>query len=250
MGLDDPRALLCAAALALTPASLGAGQSCTEDAMIVFDGSGSMAEIGFNQIGVPRISEARAAVARVIPEIAAVRRLGLVIYGPAGDRTCQNIDLRFGPQWQAGPRVVAEVQALRPAGGTSLTEAVRRAADALGASRNSGDVVLVTDGKETCGGQPCQLAATLAAEAPGITVHVIGFKVRGDHFDWAQTDFSNETTVAECLAERTGGHYVSAETVDELVGALRVTLGCNVFGLGTGGLRVLAGSPSVGAPDD
>ena len=47
---------------------------CTEDAMIVFDGSGSMAEIGYNAIGVPRISEARMAMRRVIPSVAAARR--------------------------------------------------------------------------------------------------------------------------------------------------------------------------------
>lgn len=229
MRLDDPLALVRAAALALLTASpLGAGQSCTEDAMIVFDGSGSMAEIGFNQIGVPRISEARTALARVIPEIAAVRRLGLLIYGPAGDRTCRNIDLRFAPQWQAAPRIIADVKALRPA-------------DVLGAPADSGTVVLVTDGKETCGGRPCALAAELAAQAPGLTVHVIGFKVRGDHFDWSRTDQPKQSTVAQCLADRTGGRYVGAETVDELVGALRVTLGCNVFGLGAGPTRALAG---------
>ena len=45
-------------------------------------------------------------------------------------------------------------------------------------------IVLLTDGKETCGGSPCQLAGTLAAEAHDLTVHVIGFKVRDDHFGW------------------------------------------------------------------
>jgi Ca-activated chloride channel family protein len=229
------RALVCAL-LPLTPvAPLQAGERCTEDAMIVFDGSGSMAEIGFNQIGTPRISEARAALRRALPPIASMRRLGLVIYGPGGDRTCRNIDLRFGPQWRAAPRIQAEVDALRPAGGTPLTEAVRRAAEALDYTRQPGTVVLVTDGKETCQGTPCQLAATLAADAPGLTVHVIGYKVRGDHFSWENPDYEDATSVARCLADYTGGHYVSAETVEQLIGALRVTLGCNVLGaLGRG----------------
>ena len=240
MRLYDPLAPVLAAALALAPAPTGAGQSCTEDAMIVFDGSGSMAEIGSTGIGVPRISEARTALNRVIPEIAAARRLGLVIYGPAGDRTCRNIDLRFAPQWQAAPRLLADVQALRPAGGTSLTDAVKRAAEVLGAPGNSGAVVLVTDGKETCGGQPCQLASELAATAPGLTVHVIGFKVRDGWPDRGRAEASGDATVARCLADRTGGRYVGAETVDELVGALRVTLGCNVFGQASGRARRLA----------
>lgn len=221
---------VCLAASLGVPAATGAGESCTEDAMIVFDGSGSMAEIGYNAIGVPRISEARDAMRRAIPAIATVRRLGLVIYGPSGDRTCANTDLRFAPQWEAGPRILADVDALRPAGGTSLTESVRRAAETLDYTRQSGTVVLVTDGKETCGGAPCLLAAEIAAIAPGLTVHVIGFKVRSDHFDWAKPDDPAGTTVARCLADRTGGHYVSAETVDQLIGALRTTLACNVLG--------------------
>lgn len=223
-----PRVFAIAAAV-LAPFAGGAGESCTEDAMIVFDGSGSMAEIGYNAIGVPRISEARTAIRQVIPAIASNRRLGLVIYGPSGDRTCSNTDLRFPPQWEAGPRIIADVEALLPAGGTSLTESVKRAAEALDYTRQPGTVVLVTDGKETCGGAPCALAAEIAAMAPGLTVHVIGFKVRGEHFDWANPNVPG-VTVARCLADRTGGRYVRAESVDELIGALRVTLGCNVLG--------------------
>lgn len=34
------------------------------------------------------------------------------------------------------------------------------------------------------------------------------------------------TTVAECLADRTGGRYVSAETVEELADTLQELLGC------------------------
>ena len=224
------RPVILALALGTTPA--GAGESCTEDAMIVFDGSGSMAEIGFNQIGIPRITEAREALHRVLPAIAAARRLGLVIYGPAGDRTCRNTRLHFGPQWDAAPRITAEIDALRPVGGTPLTEGVRLAAEALEYRERPGAVVLVTDGDETCGGMPCQLAAELAADGAGLTVHVIGFKVRGRHFSWdpAQSDYTQATTVARCLADRTGGQYLSAETVEELIGALRVTLGCNVYG--------------------
>ncbi|MGP6087354.1 vWA domain-containing protein [Antarctobacter jejuensis] len=235
------RLLACVlAAAALTaPLASGAGESCTEDAMIVFDGSGSMAEIGYNAIGVPRISEARTAIRRVIPTVAAQRRLGLVIYGPSGDRTCSNTDLRFPPQWQAGPRIIADVEALHPAGGTSLTESVRQAVETLDYTRKPGTVVLVTDGKETCGGAPCQLAAEIAAIAPEMTVHVIGFKVRGRHFDWANPD-APAVTVARCLADQTGGKYVRAESVDELIGALRVTLGCNILGSVSPERRVLS----------
>ncbi len=223
--------LLTCLSLALPAATAtGAGESCTEDAMIVFDGSGSMAEMGFNMIGEPRIYEARQAVRDVIPDVAALRRLGLVIYGPGGDRTCDNVDLRFGPQWNAAPRIIADIEEMWPAGDTALTESVRRAAETLRYKEKPGTVVLVTDGKETCGGAPCELAEHIARSAPGLTVHVIGFKVRGDHFDWGETDYTDAVTVARCLADDTGGTYVNAETAQDLVGALRRTLGCNLMG--------------------
>jgi Ca-activated chloride channel family protein len=223
-GMIPSRLLLCASLMA----PIMADARCTDDAMIVFDGSGSMAEMGFNLLDEPRIFEARRAMAQVLPEIAASRRLGLVIYGPGGADGCDGIDLRFRPVHDAAPRIVGAVDALEPGGDTALTIAVERAAAALPAA---GAIVLVTDGKETCGGAPCSLAADLAADAAGLTVHVIGFKVRGDHFGWdsAAPDYAEAETVARCLADRTGGTYVSAETVDDLIAAFRRTLGCDLL---------------------
>ena len=81
-------------------------EQCTEDAMIVFDGSGSMAETGFNNIGGPRIIEARTAMRKVIPQVAQVRRLGLMTYGPgAEENACRNIALALEPEWGNGPLI-------------------------------------------------------------------------------------------------------------------------------------------------
>ena len=61
MGRGMTRGAIFPLLLALSlPAA--ASEDCTEDAMIVFDGSGSMAEMGFNQIDEPRIFSARRAV--------------------------------------------------------------------------------------------------------------------------------------------------------------------------------------------
>ena len=223
------RALIASLAVfALAPAA-AEETGCGDDAMIVFDGSGSMAEMGFNDIEEPRIFDARRAMADVIPDIAARRRLGLVVYGPGAD-ACAGVDLKFSPIADAAPRLLGEVNALQPAGDTPLTEAVKRAADVLIAESGGGVVVLVTDGKETCGGAPCQLAVELSDQR--ITLHVIGFKVRGSHFAWGSTgsnDYSDSEAVSRCLADRTGGVYVHTETLDQLKAALRTTLGCQIM---------------------
>lgn len=207
-----------------------ATDNCAADAMIVFDGSGSMAEMGFNDISEPRIFEARRAIAEAVPEIALTRRLGLVVYGPNGEDECTGLDLRFPPTANAAGAVVDAVNTLEPSGSTPLTQAVRIAADQLQYKTKPAAIVLVTDGKETCGGLPCALASDLRNEGADTTVHVIGFKVRSQFFSWnSQSDGGAPESVARCLSDQTGGTYTNAETLDQLTKALRATLGCKLL---------------------
>ena len=227
-------ATLIALAVPLAPATLHSAAGCAEEAMLVFDGSASMAELGFDTTRKTRIAEAREALRDAMPDITPVRRVGLLTYGPGANAdSCSNIDLRFAPRDNAANAIIAEIDALAPKGLTALADSVRAASDTLRATSGPGIVVLVTDGNETCGGRPCALGAALASENTALTVHVIGFKVVVDFFSWdnpEQQDVGAGNTVAKCLAARTGGLYVSTETVDELADALRVTLGCTLVG--------------------
>lgn len=218
--------LALAAALIGSPVAL-AEPSCTADAIVVFDGSASMAEPGPGSTGEPRIIPAREAMHRAMPGIALSRRLGLVIYGPGNQRkSCDNVDLRFPPIPDAAPRITGAVDALLPDGNTPLTKAVRSAAEALEYTSRPGVVVLVTDGRETCGGSPCALGAELAATAADMTVHVIGFQMQPDQDGHPSLRPDNSVHKADCLAKKTGGQVVTTETVEELVDALRETLVC------------------------
>jgi Ca-activated chloride channel family protein len=212
----------------LAAGPLFAAETCVEDAMIVFDGSGSMAEAGFNLLDEPRIYEARRALEVAMPPIASQRRLGMVVYGPGGTDECNGINLAFAPRADAAPSVIATANQVQPEGATALTEGVALAARVLEYQTKPGIVVLVTDGKETCGGTPCMLAAELMATAVDLTIHVIGFKVRGEHFSWGETKshYTDAETASRCMADDTGGLYVPAETVEELVAAFHATLGC------------------------
>lgn len=226
-------ALLAAVLLPVGPASTQGAVGCARDAMLVFDGSASMNELSFDLQRETRIVAAREALRDAMPDITPFRRVGLLTYGPGPRDACANIDLRFGPRDNAAEAIIAEIDALAPKGLTPLASSVRQASEALDYRNKAGIVVLVTDGNETCGGRPCALGTALAAEARDLTVHVIGFKVVVDFFSWdnpEQQDVGAGNTVAKCLADRTGGSYVSTETVDELADALRVTLGCALIG--------------------
>jgi Ca-activated chloride channel family protein len=220
--------------IALSAASMSRAEDsligCNQDAMLVFDASGSMASMGYNGLDVPRIFEARDALRNVLPQVTPFRNLGLVIYGPGPRDACSNIDLRLEPKPDAAAAILAEVDQVQPEGKTPLTRAVDLAADVLNSDERPGVIVLVTDGRETCGGAPCALAEQLLESSPDLTVHVIGFKIRGETYDPARFEDGGFEkggyTVAQCLADQTGGLYVHAETTDELANALQETLGC------------------------
>ncbi|MEL6647672.1 MAG: VWA domain-containing protein [Pseudomonadota bacterium] len=229
-------ALLTALAIGAS-GSVDATGSCATDAMLVFDGSASMGEISFSARAPTRLEDARLAMHRAMPEIAPFRRVGLLVYGPGGDTGCSGIDLRFAPVAEAADQVVGEIDQLTPNGLTPIAASVRAAAEALDYERAPGIVVLVTDGNETCGGRPCALGEELAQTGADLTVHVIGFKVVYDPFSWNSPEaqsYDGGKTVAKCLADFTGGMFVSTETVDELADALRETLGCALIGQGAG----------------
>ena len=199
---------------------------CRDDAMLVFDGSGSMAGRGFDQAGPTRIDEARAALARVLPEVEDRRDIGLVTYGQGA--AC-GVVLEFPPRPRAAAPILATLARVDPSGLTPLADAVERGAEALGYRTRPATVVLVTDGNDTCGGRPCARIERLAAGAHALTIHVLGFQVVGD-VATAGTGLSGllprGEVEARCMAERTGGRYALADTMPELIAALRAVLGC------------------------
>jgi Ca-activated chloride channel family protein len=86
-------------------------------------------------------------------------------------------------------------------------------------------VVLVSDGKETCEGDPCALVKELKASGIKFTMHVVGFDVTPE-----------ETKQLECIAKAGGGEYFAAKNAGEFkkaaeevvekanpIGELRVT---------------------------
>lgn len=220
---------VCPAALALIAALAGSAAAqaqdetrtpCTEDAMIVFDASGSMAGNMVQGLfsAITRIDEVRKALAQVLPNAAKFRKIGLITYGPGPYAQC-NVSLDFRPMPNAAEPIMSVVNALNPAGKTPLVEAVKRAAQVLD---YQGTIVLLTDGEETCGGAPCDLGKLLKASGTGrLTVHVIGYQLRGFRWTGAQSFLD-----VKCLAEETGGLYITAENRQDLIKAFEKTLGC------------------------
>lgn len=207
------------------PASAGDAPSCTDDAMIVFDASGSMSGMLRTGVRESRIDRVRKALEAVLPQIERHRKLGLIVYGPELGVTyqskaqCDNINLRFAPIPNAAKRIIKDVNELVPSGVTPLTAAISQAAEVLHFRDKPSVIVLLTDGQETCGGAPCAMVDDLVRQASALRIHVINYTIR-DPFG-IRAPFG-----ASCIADRTGGIYVPVETLEELVEAFRKALGC------------------------
>jgi Mg-chelatase subunit ChlD len=123
------------------------------------------------------------------------------------------------------------IAGLRPLGQTPIAYALNQAARDFGATQNDRAVVLVTDGIESCGGDPVQAARELREQ--GITVHIIGFGL-GNGAD-------EDTASLQAVANASGGHYVTAGSAEELKDALVQTVATS-FSVFKGNTAVASGS--------
>jgi Ca-activated chloride channel family protein len=107
------------------------------------------------------------------------------------------------------------VDGLTPKGKTPLSAAVKHAAEALKYTEEKATVILISDGVETCNLDPCALGTELEKLGVDFTAHVIGFDV-------AKVE---DQKGLRCLAENTGGKFISAANAGELNGTKSVGLG-------------------------
>ncbi len=181
--------------------------SRTGDTIIVVDASGSM----WGQVdGEAKIEIARRIFVDLLHDWPAEQRLGVMAYGHRRKGDCTDIEqiMEVGPVDAA--IAVERIDALKPKGRTPLTDAVEQAAEALRYKDVPATVILLTDGIETCDRDPCQLAETLERAGVAFTVHVVGFDVAVE----------DQPKIA-CIAERTGGRFLSADSADQLDLAMR-----------------------------
>lgn len=125
----------------------------------------------------------------------------------------------------------AAVARLRPTGQTPIAFALNQAANDFGSLQSDRAVVLVTDGIESCGGNPVSAARNLSEQ--GIAVHVIGFGL-GNAAD-------EDTASLQAIAGASGGRYVTAGSAAELKEALVQTV-ATPFSVFKGNDEVASGS--------
>lgn len=159
------------------------------EVVMIVDGSGSMNENFAG--GSSRIDQARRSISNMIGGLPPGIDVGLVDF-----RGCDNVRRdKFYSDSERG-QLIGEVNKLQPWGGTPLARSIERAGNIV-----SGDVesiiVVVSDGEESCGGDPCAAAKALKSSKPNAVINVID--ISGD---------AKGRAVVQCVAQSTGGQVL------------------------------------------
>jgi Mg-chelatase subunit ChlD len=213
-GNSDMRTrLLNLGRLALFGAMMGtvtpvAAQDASSASILIYDASGSM----WGQLdgGATKVEVAREVIGDFFASRDNAVPLGVVAYGHNRRGDCSDIEVvaTVGINDPAG--LSASLNRLNPRGMTPITESLSRAAAMIPPTAESADIILVTDGLETCAADPCALAAQLASEGIAIRAHVVGFGLT-----------TQEAEAMSCVADATGGLLLTPRTGQELAEALR-----------------------------
>ena len=186
--------------LAITAASRAQDQERPR-VMLVLDGSASMwARL---EGDVPKIDVAKKMIAELVGGWEAKMEFGITTYGHREEANCQDIETVLPVAEVDSGRVVNVVDDIMPRGRTPLTAALRQAAEMLDYKTRPATILLVSDGIENCGQDPCEVVAELTASAKDLTIDIIGFDMN-----------NHEMGQLECIAANAKGHMVRADISD------------------------------------
>jgi hypothetical protein len=105
--------------------------------------------------------------------------------------------------------IIEKVRNMKPFGMTPLEYALRQAAeDDFSGCQGQKILILISDGADTCGGDPCRFIRQLPMLGIKIKVDIVGLELKHDR------EARNELN---CIAESSGGKYYDANTAAELV---------------------------------
>jgi hypothetical protein len=197
---------------------------------IILDASGSMnGEID----GRRKIDIAHEALAALVGKLPDRTNVALRAYGHRKGGDCSDVELLTPLGVLDRSALTARINAVKPAqkGMTPIGASLQQVAQDLQGAQGDVLVVLVSDGDETCDGDPAQVATRTHADNPKIRFDVIGFNVGPE--EWRAR--------LSGIAQGGGGSYFDARDAAQLVDALQQAVALTYRVLDAQGAEVFQG---------
>jgi hypothetical protein len=200
-----PRAILAFSVIAGLFVTSFAGAETFPEVMFVLDASGSMwSQAG----GETKIVAARNVLEKIVPSLPPEVKVGLTVYGHRLKGDCSDIEVLIAPGSDDRAGLMAYVQRINPKGMTPIADSIKLVSEALKGREGETTIVLVSDGEETCVGNPCEVVRGLKSSGTKFVLHVVGFDVN-----------EKQKKQLVCLAEAGGGKYFGADNAKTLLSA-------------------------------
>jgi Ca-activated chloride channel family protein len=170
---------------------------------LIIDSSGSMA--GMDEKFKPKMKSAKTAVHNIVDKLPEKTKMALISYGNTKKGDCSDINTLV-PFSAVNKKILKDkVDSLKPLGKTPIQGSLKKAISSIKTKENV-SLILITDGIESCEGDPCSFVEKLKKQSKiSFKVDVIGFDIK-----------SNPESL-KCIAEKSGGSYIDAKNSDELL---------------------------------
>jgi len=179
-------------------------QTDLDTTMLLFDLSGSMGSL--EPDGRTRLAVAQQAMIDAIGGLEpGSRNIGIRTFSDCGVTT-----LEQAPTPTDLASLSATINSFTPDAGTDIALALSAVGDDFDTSSGRKTVILLSDGEDTCLGDPCQTATDLINAGVDIVVNAIGIGTAGT---------TAEAELA-CIAGVTGGTVVSVASAEEIFSAI------------------------------
>ncbi|HMO57619.1 MAG TPA: VWA domain-containing protein [Roseiflexaceae bacterium] len=197
---------------------------------LILDASGSMLEVIST---TTRIDVAHNALTALVNQLPDTTNVALWSYGHRRTADCNDVELIVPTAPLNREQLIAQITAVRPVvrSRTPIGLTLEQLGSSLAGVSEEILVVLVSDGDETCGGQPAEVAGRIKAEYPNVRISVIGFSV--DNQDWQDR--------LRAIAENGGGEYFDATNAAQLEEALQQAVSLDYRVLDTAGVEQYRG---------
>ena len=205
---------LAVLALAMPTASWGSSSvdgNDVEAIAVIVDCSGSMSELTTER--EPKMAAAKRVVSTLLRQLPSTLEVTFVIYGHDARLSCEAVKIvrPLGPyDDDAKQELISFVQTLKPTGQTPIALALKMTGDELAKTKKRSQIILVTDGMETCGGDPVAEAKDLFRRLNFQSVEVVGVSVS-----------AKEAAGVATIAEAGNGKFINAWNARELGAAFQ-----------------------------
>lgn len=144
----------------------------------------------------PKIELAKEVLVKIINKLPQKVNTGFTVYGHRRANDCQDIEDLSEPGIMEKSEIIGKIKKITPRGKSPLSATIQHVLNKIKTYEGPKTIILVSDGVESCGQDPCKLVAELKEQKIDFKIEVIGLNVSDE-----------ESKQLTCIAETSGGAY-------------------------------------------